>query len=186
MVGWSRGISHLIGLAALTTWAVVGRANAHDTLLRPASPASLFFIAKSENRNQVHYGVHLGPDCAPLGPRPVHAYWRMMERGGAREPLLPGEEGVYGIDDRVEVRRTDGGSRVQFRLRGLPQRRVTVSIARTPSGCTARADTSISGEEAQLHSVYLKLRWPLGVDYALVQGARLSDGTWIVERATVQ
>ena len=157
-----------------------GAAGADEKLLRPASAASLFFIAKSENHNQVHYGIRLRADCTPLGSGPVYAYWRMLERGGGLEPLLSSEEGAYGVNAQSMVVTTDG-FRVRMHVRGLPQRPIEVSVTRVGDRCVTRPEAVIGGVPAQLSSIYLKLRWPFGVDHLLVQGARLSDGVWLEE-----
>jgi hypothetical protein len=35
---------------------------------------------------------------------------------------------------------------------------------------------------AKLDSMYVKLRWPFGVEYILLRGARIEDGRWLEER----
>jgi hypothetical protein len=52
-------------------------------------PTSVFIVAKNQNKNQVHYGVRLDPACSVVGAQPVYSYWRMLERGGEVEPILP-------------------------------------------------------------------------------------------------
>jgi|GEM_PF-1509407 len=180
-LGWLRRPNLVASFCALAGVAAVCPAGAYERLLRPASPASLFFIAKSENRNQVHYGIHLGTNCSPLGAKPVYGYWRMVERGGAVEPLLSVEQGAYGVEDEQKVETTADGFRVRVRMRGLPSRPVDVSIIKAGDRCIARPEAIIAGAPAQLSSIYLKLRWPFGVDHLLVQGARLSDGQWLEE-----
>lgn len=59
-------------------------------LVGPASPArsqslhfdphdvtSLFTISKSENKNEVVFGIHLDERCIPVGDAPVFAFWRI-------------------------------------------------------------------------------------------------------------
>jgi hypothetical protein len=40
---------------------------------------TLFFIAKSDDRNRVDYGMRLDSRCAPYGDEPVFPYWREFE-----------------------------------------------------------------------------------------------------------
>jgi hypothetical protein len=145
--------------------------------------AAVFFIAKSENRNQVHYGVHLDAACAPAGPAPVFAYWRMLEKGPfATEPLLAHETRAYGVaDQHVSVRAASGG-RVSMTLHALPARSIEVASARAGETCTASATTQIGGTPALLTSVYAKLAWPFGVDYLLLSGRSLANGGPVQER----
>jgi hypothetical protein len=146
--------------------------------------ASVFFIAKSENRNQVHYGVHLDVSCAPLGRAPAFAYWRMLEHGPtATEPLLEREIGAYGFADQRVLARDPHGGRVEVRLRALPARPIVITTAAAESGaCVAGATTTIGGVPASLTSVYAKLGWPFGVDYLMLSGRGLADGRELRER----
>lgn len=144
----------------------------------PRDVASVFFIAKSENKNQVHYGVHVDARCAPAGAAPVFAYWRMLEHGPqATEPLLDREVPAYGIaEERVIERRADGG-RTLLRLHALPDRIIEVDTAASPEGggCVGTATMTIAGVPAILSSVFAQLRWPFGLDYLLIMG-RATDG----------
>ena len=174
-----RGLSSALvaGLAALAATTGTARGDtSHDV-------PSVFFVAKSENRNQVHYGVHLDPACAPTGPSPVFAYWRMLEQGpGATEPLLPREEPAYGIaEQRVIERRADGG-RLLLRLRALPDRPIAIDTVSHDGTCEVSATTSIGGAPATLHSVFAQLRWPFGVDYLQLDGRSVLDGHLLRER----
>jgi hypothetical protein len=146
--------------------------------------ASVFLIAKSENRNQVHYGIHLDSACAPVGSVPVFAYWRMLEHGPlATEPLLRREVDAYGFaDQRVVARGADGGS-VALRLHALPGRPIVVQTrARAEGGCEAAATTAIAGAPAVLRRVFAQLRWPFGVDHLVLSGRSLTDGSPVEER----
>ncbi len=64
----------------------------------------VFSIAKSENKNQVQYVVRLDAHCAPVGPAPVFAYWRMLEKGRDPFALHYGFDGRQSIAERVAVR----------------------------------------------------------------------------------
>jgi hypothetical protein len=145
---------------------------------------SVFFIAKSENKNQVHYGVHLDASCAPLGRAPVFAYWRMLEHGPrATEPLLEREIGAYGFADQRVLTREPHGGRVEVRLRALPGRPIVIDTTAGEGGsCVATATTTIGGVPASLASVYAKLGWPFGVDYLVLSGRGLADGRELRER----
>jgi hypothetical protein len=174
----------LAGLVSLVSVALVA------PLALPAEPAatsksigSLFFIAKSENRNEVHYGVTLDAACAPVGAAPVFAYWRMRERGPlATEPLLSREVPVYGIVDPQRVERTERGGRTVLRLRALPNRPIAVDAAAEGKGCTATARAMIGGVAADLTSVFVQLRWPFGIDGIVMSGRADGDGHAVRER----
>jgi hypothetical protein len=144
---------------------------------------SLFFVAKSENRNQVHYGVHLDAGCAPVGAAPVFAYWRMLEHGPtAIEPLLARETRAYGfLAERVIAREEDGG-RVLVTLAALATRPILVDTHASGAACVATATTAIDGVPAYLSSVFAQLRWPIGVDFLMLWGHALADGRPVSER----
>lgn len=150
------------------------------------------FVAKSENRNQVHYGVRLDETCAPTGRSPVFAYWRMLERGPlATEPLLSLEQPAYGVAGQRVLARGASGGQVEVQLNALRAR--TILVASSPRGqseqagqpgerCAAAATTTIGGAPAALTSVYAKLGWPFGVAYLTLSGRTLADGRAIRER----
>ncbi|HEY3819580.1 MAG TPA: DUF4833 domain-containing protein [Polyangiaceae bacterium] len=145
--------------------------------------ASVFLVAKSENRNQVHYGVRLDAACAPVGAAPVFAYWRMLEQGPrATEPLLARELGAYGLAEQRVVERGAEGGRVTLRLRALPARAIAIETRSRGGACEATATTVIGGEPASLWSVYAQLRWPFGVDHLTLSGRALRDGRVVEER----
>jgi hypothetical protein len=147
--------------------------------------ASVFLIAKSENRNQVHYGVHLDATCAPVGSAPAFAYWRMLEQGPlATEPLLKREIGAYGFAEQRVVERDPDGGRVTLRLHALPGRPIAIWTGSRDGACEAVATMAIGGTPASLRSVYAQLRWPFGVDHLVLSGRSLADGRAVEERVS--
>jgi hypothetical protein len=180
---WARLIE--LAAASLTVGLLVAsrHASADDTIqFGPADVKSVFYIAKSQNRNQVHYGIRLDRECNPVGRRPVFAYWKMFENQGALEPLLGTEGPAYGLDDMQEIENTGDVSRVRVRLRAFRDRPVLVSVTRNGDQCAAEASTTIAGANARLDSMYVKLRWPFGIEYVLLRGSRIPDGRWLQER----
>jgi hypothetical protein len=142
---------------------------------------SAFFISRSENRNQVHYGVRVSEDCRPQGTHPVHAYWRMLEKGpGETEPLLGLEGPAYGLADAQEVASTPTGWRIKLRLRAYSARPIELAVARENGGCATRAWMMVDGALAQLDHIYVRTQWPLGVDYIRLSGVR-PDGRAVTE-----
>jgi hypothetical protein len=170
-----------LGSAALAVLATLPRvASGHG---RTRDVASVFFVAKSENHNQVHYGVHLDDACSPAGPSPVFAYWRMLEHGPlATEALLPFEAPAYGVADQRVLARGPAGGEVRVSLRALPARTIVIVSRTQGEACAAGATTTIGGAPAALASVYAKLSWPFGVDYLMLWGRNLSDGHEVREQ----
>jgi hypothetical protein len=145
--------------------------------------SSVFFVSKSENRNQVHYAARLDDQCAPIGPAPLLPYWRMLEHDAhATEPLLVREVPAYGIAEQSIVSRGDRGGVVRVVLRALPSRPLLVTTFPSGEACAATASLVIGGTPATLTSLHVQLKWPWGVDYILVSGRALSDGHAVSER----
>jgi hypothetical protein len=136
----------------------------------------VFSIAKSENKNQVQYVVRVDEHCTPIGPNPVSAYWRMLERGPTQTaPILSREIRAYGLASQV-LDPTSG--RIRVVLKALPDRALVVTALRASDGqCHALAAMPIAGAPAYLFNVYIHIRW-YGVDYAILQG-------WTTDRSRV-
>lgn len=146
-------------------------------------PASVFHIAKSENRNQVHYGVRVDDDCRPVGATPVYGYWRDFEVGpSARSELLDREQPAYGLTRPRFVEHRDEGGTVSIGLRGFPDRSIRVETFREGESCRARALTKIGGQVAVLNHIYVELGLLFSIDYVIVRGLRLPDGRPIQEK----
>ncbi len=140
----------------------------------------LFAISKSENKNEVVYGIRLDERCAPRGEAPVFGYWGMNERGpGETDPLLDRELRAYGIASQRAVAGGAEGGTVDMVLRAVPSRHILVTTRRVGSECKAWSLTSIGGTDAYLYSIYLKLKWFWRVDYILISGWT-TDGVRVV------
>lgn len=144
----------------------------------------VFFVAKSENKNRVVYGLHLDAHCEPSGAAPMYAYWRMLERGpGVVEPLLPREAPAYGIASQRIVERDAKGGRLRLSLRALPERFIDVTWGGRGGACFATARTAIQDVPATLESVFVQLKWPFGIAYLVLQG-RDTDGRAVREKVS--
>ena len=104
--------------------------------------ASVFYVAKSENRNQVHYGVHLDASCSPVGTAPVFPYWRMLEHGPlAAEPLLQREVDAYGVAEQHVTERGHGGRRgCRSACTPCPSDRSVLETGRKGDSCDCNGD----------------------------------------------
>jgi hypothetical protein len=142
---------------------------------------SVFSIGKSENTNEVHYGVRVDSSCRATGSDPVYAYWRMNERGGAVEPLLDIEQRAYGIASGQSVVARPNGSAVRIRLRAMPDRLIEITTVQDGTRCVARARTTIAAADAWLEHIFVQIAWPFGVAEIRVSGARVSDAARVTE-----
>ena len=143
--------------------------------------SSALAIAKSSNKNQVHYAVQVDDACSPAGASPVRPYWRMLEKSpDATEPLGGGiEQRAFGI-----ARQDVSGGDVRIALRALPARPITIHTVRGADGkCTSSATATINGAPARIDNVYVKTKL-FGVDYVQLTGIA-TDGSVVRERLKV-
>jgi hypothetical protein len=150
----------------------------------PSSPvSSVFHIAKSENRNQVHYAVRVDARCRPAGNAPMYGYWRDLEDGPkATSPLLDHEQPAYGLTAPRSIVLNDEGGEIRIGMRGFPDRALRVVTFKQGGECRARAFTPIRKEPAVLRSIYVELGFLFSVDYVIVRGVRVTDGREAKER----
>lgn len=142
--------------------------------------SSALAIAKSSNKNQVHYAVEVDGACAPMGAAPVRPYWRMLEKSpDATEPLGGMEQRAFGI-----ARQDVSGDDVRIALRALPARPITIHTVRGADGkCSSTATAIIDGAPARIDNVYVKTKL-FGVDYVQLTGVA-TDGHVVRERLGV-
>ncbi|HEY2733451.1 MAG TPA: DUF4833 domain-containing protein [Polyangiales bacterium] len=150
----------------------------------PGAPLdSVFHIEKSENKNQVHYGVHVDADCRPLGAQPVYAYWREFEKGPhVVSDLLGHELPAYGLTAPRSISTAAHGGEIHIGLRGFPERPLAIQTGRFGSSCGARAFTTIQKQPAVLRSIYVKIGFLFSIEYVIVRGLRIADAAAIEEK----
>jgi hypothetical protein len=153
-----------VGLAAAAT------ASAEPITGLTAEIPDALVITKSSNKNQVNYAVEVDAACAPKGPAPVRAYWRMLEHGaGATEPLREDEARAFGIA-RQAVHPGPGSQDIDVVLRGMPARALTIRTWRSPAGtCASSVNMTIAGVPARVANVYVQ-QTLFGVAYVLLTG----------------
>jgi hypothetical protein len=150
----------------------------------PSTPIdSVFHIAKSENRNQVHYAIDVDERCRPRGKAPVRGYWREYEEGPrVRDTLRDHQQRAYGLTAPRAITIADDGGDVRVSLRALRERPLRVVTFREADRCRARTFTPINKQPAILTSIYVELGFLYSIDYILLRGVRVSDGKPIEER----
>jgi hypothetical protein len=155
------------GVGASTAWAKLPTFGNYDVW-------SVFHIAKSRNRNQVHYGVSLDERCRPQGQAPIYVYWREFEKGPrVVSPLLGREQPAYGLATQGVEKRTENAGRVVTRLRALKERPVTIDTFEEDGRCAARAMTEIGGQPAVLESVFVQFGALWSIRHIVLEGRSL-------------
>ena len=149
----------------------------------PYDVHSAFYVSKSENQNQVHYGVRVDAACRPQ-KKPVFGYWRRLRKGQrVDEPLVGAGRHVYGPSDEQQVTAGERGGAVRMFVKAAKQVPISIQIEKTESGCKATTTTNIKGAPARLSYAFLQLtRFGLGVKYVELVGTRLSDGAEVKEQ----
>ena len=182
-MGLAAALTTLVPLAPSGP-SVVRSAAAAPDLLRYSRPlASVFFLAKSENRNQVHYAIRVDDRCRPKGHAPVYGYWRDYEEGPkVTSKLLDHEMPAYGLTKQRLAEPAGEGGKVRFALRGFPDRHITVQTFKAVRGCRAWAMTRITGAQAILQSLYVEIGFLFSIDYVLLKGVRITDGKALKEK----
>jgi hypothetical protein len=154
-------------------------ASASDAEVRfgPHDVASVLAIAKSENRNEVHFAVALDERCRPVGDAPVRAYWKMREKGDSLEPLLDREQAAYGV-----ARQRVDGPRVHLSLRAKPEWGLVVEASQRGGACEAHTVAAIAGRPIELSRIFVQLAFPFGVAWTRATGRSLGDGAAVEAR----
>jgi Domain of unknown function (DUF4833) len=165
-----RKVTLAVFVAALVLPAV-----AHaDPKFGPNDIATLFAIKKSENKNEVHYGIHLDDSCQPVGDEPIFAYWRDFEKG----PNVLSDLGIlekkgYGIKGQWVQKRSPDDSRILMNLNATPDRGILITTKKTDGKCVAQAIATINKESALLEQVFVHIAGFLSVDWIELRGFRL-------------
>jgi hypothetical protein len=144
-----------------------------------AKTQNLFHIARSTNRNVVHYDVALTSSGQLNRDEPLLAYWVMHEKGGSREGLTWLERQLaYGFRIVSEVR-AEG---FRLRLDAYPERELRVQRA---SSGRYRAELSVAGERAALTRIFVatdETGITPSVRYVDVEGVNVANGRRVAER----
>lgn len=172
-------------LSALCTLSLLaGTAYADPVGFGPTDVPTLFYIAKSNNRDRVDYGTRLDASCRPAAADATFPYWRDLERN----PVSVHTMGMfarmaYGFAAQRVEHQADGAVVQKLVLKQM-NRPIWVTTARAEDGhCKAIAWTKIGGvDRAELISIYVKLAGALSVDYVDVKGRNRETGEMLSER----
>lgn len=162
-----------------------GSAEAAEPSFGPNDVATAFFIAKSDDRNRVDYGMRLDAGCAPVGAEPVFPYWREFEPPAPirTKPMSAFSKLGYGISMQKVLKHAGPGGEHVIKLRQV-DRILYITTRKTADGhCAARVRTKIAGVDyADLTSIFVKLSGPLSVAYVDIKGKDVATGRELLER----
>jgi hypothetical protein len=180
-----RHASLALSLIGLAVFAVPSSARAGEPSFGANDLETLFFIAKSDDRNRVDYGMRLDTHCAPLGEEPVFPYWREFEPPPPvrTKPMGAFSKLGYGISVQKVLKRSDAGGEHAIRLRQVDRVIYITTSKGTDGRCSALVRTKIAGiDYAELASIFVKLSGPISVSYVDVKGKDLATGRALEER----
>lgn len=173
-----RRISYILFVAAT---ALSRRADADDARFGPNDVRTVFVIGKSDDKNQVQYGIHLDKACVPIGDEPVYAYWRQLERGpDVVEDLNLLDKTVYGIRDQKVLERSPEKSKVLMTVKATPDRGIAILTRLRDGKCVAEPIAFINKEPSTLESVFVHIAGFMSVDWVEIRGQL--NGKPVVER----
>jgi hypothetical protein len=168
----------------LTGWPTSAVAADGSVHFGPHDVATVFAIGKSDDGNQVQYGVRLDGACRPVGAEPVVGYWREYDRGPGA-PLLPFswlDKTGYGIERQVVDPPWAPGTTVAMTIRTARTREIDVVASKTADGtCAAEARVTIFGRRARLKLIFVQLTGPF-VAWVEIRGVALDTGEAVNER----
>jgi hypothetical protein len=174
-------------LSALCAIALIaGTAYADPVAFGPTDVPTVFYIAKSNNRDRVDYGVRLDGSCHPSGSDATFPYWRDLEKDPANanvHTMGMFAKMAYGFSAQKVEQQSDGAIVQKLVLKQM-NRPIWVTTAKSEDGhCKAIAWTKVAGlERAELISIYVKLAGALSVDYVDVKGRNRATGEIVTER----
>ena len=146
----------------------------------PNDVQTVFVIGKSDDGNQMQYGIHLTHQCLLEGKEPVYRYWRELDKGPNALVAPTWFDGFgYGIERQTV--RADKLS-VSMTIKPAPTRLIEIVARKEGEKCQATAYTAISGKKAELKMIFIQLSGPLSVSAITIRGVDLTSGEAVSER----
>lgn len=150
--------------------------NVHFAALRSfssgaAASQNVFFIKRSNNKNEVHYDAKLKSNCTFDEKTPIDYYWHNLEAGeikthGEYQDILESEEEAYGLST---VRKS--GTEVIINHKQLDHHPIRVRLNKKGNECIVSSTVQIHGKPAVIRSVYVQMTSTgLELDYIYILG----------------
>ncbi|MCA9582700.1 MAG: DUF4833 domain-containing protein [Myxococcales bacterium] len=164
-------LSAVLAVACIASVGLPSATADEGVTLGPKDIRTAFFLEKSENKNQVHYGIRMDKKCQPVGKEPVFGYWRDWIDGKWKVmPFVSMDYRAYGIDKQS----VDKDHRIHVLLKALPDKPITIEVESRGGRCVAKAHMTIDGERAIFRRAFVELRF-MGVRHVDLFGTK-ADG----------
>jgi hypothetical protein len=116
--------------------------------------SSVFYISKSENNNQVHYGIELDQNCLPVAGEPVSAEWQLNgKRTGSLNKL---DKLAYGIASQTISENKVSIVLKAFQEKGI-DRKIIFTSFKNNNKCQSTASTTINKAQKGLSYAHIDL-----------------------------
>lgn len=160
-----------VALGVVSVVFLVTAARAADPRFGPNDIHTLFVVGKSDDRNEVQYGIHLDASCTPIGEAPVYAYWRQLERGpDVTEDLNMLDRTVYGVREQRVLVRSAQESKVLMTIKATPTRGIAIFVRKRDGKCVPEVIATINGSASLLERVFVHVAGFLSVDWIEIRG----------------
>ncbi len=164
------------------------KANDDKKLRPPFGPfdvQTVFYIAKSNDKDRVDYGMRLDQHCVPIGDNAVFPYWRELQHAPPvrSHPIKWFQYAAYGFSEQRVLKRGRMGGQYLVQLKQVNRPILIVTGQDADGHCSARSYALIQGvKSARLDYIFAKVAGAMSVDYIDVHGTDTSTGKKLVER----
>ncbi len=163
-------------------------ANSDPNLKPPFGPYDVqtaFYIAKSNDKDRVDYGLRLDQYCAPVGDNAVFPYWRELQHAPPMRShkISFMQYAAYGFSEQRVLAKSRTGGRYLVQLKQVDRPILIVTRQDGDGHCSATSYARIQGvKSARLDYIFAKVAGLMSVDYIDVHGTDTKTGRALVER----
>ena len=165
-------------------------ANDDKNLRPPFGPfdvQTVFYIAKSNDKDHVDYGMRLDQHCSPVGNNAVFPYWRELAHPPPvrSHPITFLQHQAYGFSQQRTLKKSASGGQYMIVLKQVKRPIVIVTKQDENGHCTATPYTTVKGvKNAHLDYIFVKVAGLMSADWVDVHGTHPKTGAKLVERLT--
>ncbi len=156
-------------------------AYADDVKFGPNDVQTVFAIGKSDDGNQVQYGLKLDAHCQMAGKEPLFGYWRELDKGPGAPLKSFGFLDGFGYGIEKQSVKSDKTTLIMS-IKPAATRVIEIVSRREGEKCAATAFTTIASKKAELKMIFVQLSGPMSVSSIQIKGTELDGGKAVSER----
>lgn len=163
-------------------------ANKDPNLKPPFGPydiQTVFYIAKSNDKDRVDYGMRLDQYCAPIGDNAIFPYWRELQHAPPvrSHKISFLQYAAYGFSEQRVLSKSHTGGKYLVQLKQVDRPILVVTKQDADGHCMATAYSRVQGvKSARLDYIFAKVAGLMSVDYVDVHGTDTKTGKVLMER----